>query len=137
MLAGAGVAVGWQRSTRQLPNWEFPAARCTCCCNGFVPARAARLTSCRPASPDGGRGRGRLDYRVEAIVAETIRKRFLSRQKRSVAVIHREIRQACVAQGLLAPSRNTVAGADRPPASGAGRARQGRTGCRPPVAVRR
>jgi putative transposase len=38
---------------------------------------------------------------VEAIVADTIRKRFLSRQKRSVAVIHREIRQACVARGLL------------------------------------
>ena len=72
-------------------------------------AGSGRATDLMPASPDGGRGRGRLDYRVEAIVAETIRKRFLSRQKRSVAVIHREIRQACVAQGLLAPSRNTVA----------------------------
>src|SRR6478609_3122577 len=28
MLASAGVAVGWQRSTRQLPNWVFPAGRC-------------------------------------------------------------------------------------------------------------
>src|SRR5690349_8080845 len=72
-------------------------------------AGSGRVTDLMPASPDGGRGRGRLDYRVEAIVAETIRKRFLSRQKRSVAVIHREIRQACVAQGLQAPSRNTVA----------------------------
>ena len=90
-----------------------------------------------PASPDGGRGRGRLDYRVEAIVAETIRKRFLSRQKRSVAVIHREIRQACVAQGLLAPSRNTVAARiDRLRPAKVARG-PGRTGCRPPVAVRR
>jgi putative transposase len=74
---------------------------------------------------------------VEAIVAETIRKRFLSRQKRSIAVIHREIRQACVAQGLLAPSRNTVAARiDRLRPAKVARG-PGRTGCRPPVAVRR
>ena len=54
-------------------------------------AGSGRATDLMPASPDGGRGRGRLDYRVEAIVAETIRKRFLSRQKcrlpRSMALI--------------------------------------------------
>ena len=41
MLAGAGVAVGWQRSTRQLPHWEFPAARCTCCCKSAPPLSRA------------------------------------------------------------------------------------------------
>ncbi len=71
-------------------------------------ASSGRATDLMPASPDSGGG-GRLDGRVEAIVAETIRKRFLARQKRSVAVIHRKIRQACVTRGLPAPSRNTVA----------------------------
>ena len=100
-------------------------------------AGSGRATDLMPASPDGGRGRGRLDYRVEAIVAETIRKRFLSRQKRSVAVIHREIRQACVAQGLLAPSRNTVAAGSgvciRCRSRAAGEDRMPPARCSPPV----
>ena len=99
-------------------------------------AGSGRATDLMPAGPDGGRGRGRLDYRVEAIVAETIRKRFLTRQKRSVAVIHREIRPACVARGLRAPSRSTVARGS-PRWIRAGRARQGRTGRRPAAAVGR
>jgi len=136
MPAGAGVAVAWQRSTRQLPNWVFPAARCTVLLHRFR-AGSGRATDLMPASPEGGRGRGRLGDRGEAIVAETIRKRFLSRQKRSVAVIHREIRQACVAQGLLAPSRNTVAARiDRLHPAQVARGRGGPDAARP-LAVRR
>lgn len=72
-------------------------------------AGSGRVTDLAPARPNGGLGRSRLDDRVEAIIAETVRKQFLTRQKRSVAVIHREIRQVCLHRGLPAPSRNTVA----------------------------
>lgn len=72
-------------------------------------AGSGLVTDLVPAGSSGGRGRGRLDDRVEVIIAETVRKRFLTRQKRSISVIHREIRQMCLSRGLPAPARNTVA----------------------------
>lgn len=56
----------------------------------------------------GGKGRNRLPEQVEDIVAGLIRRRFLTRQKLSVAALHREIVRACVLQGLKPPTRNTV-----------------------------
>lgn len=61
-----------------------------------------------PAGSSGGRGRTRLSDAVEAIVVAAIRKGFLTRQKRSVAAVHRDIVSACRAQGLPAPSRMTI-----------------------------
>lgn len=58
---------------------------------------------------DGGRGGQRLAEPVEQVIRETIRKRFLTRQKRSVASVHREVARACAVRGLPAPARNTVA----------------------------
>lgn len=58
---------------------------------------------------NGGKGRSRLPEPVEQIIRETIRKRYLTRQKRSVAVIHREITRLCARQGFKPPARNTVA----------------------------
>jgi putative transposase len=66
------------------------------------------VTDLMPDRSSGGRGRSRLDDRVETIIHETVRKRFLSRQKRSVSVIYREIRRACLGDGLSAPAWNTV-----------------------------
>jgi len=58
---------------------------------------------------NGGRGKSRLPEPVEQIIRETILKRYLTRQKRSVAVIHREISRLCARQGFKPPARNTVA----------------------------
>ena len=58
----------------------------------------------------GGRGGNRLPEPVEEIIRDLIlRRRFLTRQKRSVAALHREIAPACAARGPEAPTRNTLA----------------------------
>ncbi|GAA3083761.1 DDE-type integrase/transposase/recombinase [Streptomyces olivoverticillatus] len=46
---------------------------------------------------------------VEAIVVEVLRKRYLTRQRRSVAAVYREIARQCRLRGLRVPSRGTVA----------------------------
>lgn len=56
----------------------------------------------------GGKGGHRLPEPVEEIIRDLIRRRFLTRQRRSVAALHREIASACAARGLKAPTRNTV-----------------------------
>jgi putative transposase len=61
-----------------------------------------------PGASSGGRGGGRLPDDVEAIVAEALRKRYLTRQRRTVASACREITRECRARGLRAPSRGTV-----------------------------
>ncbi len=57
----------------------------------------------------GGRGGGRLAEHVEALIREELRTRYLTRQRRTVAVVHREIARCCRAQGLPVPSRGSVA----------------------------
>ena len=57
----------------------------------------------------GGKGKGRLPESVERIIQELLQKRFLTKQKRSLAAFHREVAQACKAQELRVPARNTVA----------------------------
>ncbi|WP_067470323.1 Mu transposase C-terminal domain-containing protein [Nocardia amamiensis] len=61
-----------------------------------------------PRRSSGGRGRARLPDEVEEIVRKVLRTRYLSRQKRSVAVILREIGRECRMAGLTPPSRSTV-----------------------------
>lgn len=56
----------------------------------------------------GGRGRSRLPEPVEEIMRDLIRRRFLTRQKLSVAALHREIARACALKALKPPTRNTV-----------------------------
>ncbi|WP_445227679.1 transposase [Enterobacter chengduensis] len=46
---------------------------------------------------------------VERIIRELLQKRFLTKQKRSLAAFHREVAQACKAQKLRVPARNTLA----------------------------
>ena len=57
----------------------------------------------------GGKGKGRLPDPVERIIREMLQKRFLTKQKRSLAAFHREVAQACKMQKLRVPARNTVA----------------------------
>ncbi|GAA3084640.1 hypothetical protein GCM10020000_83790 [Streptomyces olivoverticillatus] len=61
-----------------------------------------------PGRSSGGRGSGRLPDEVEAIVAEVLRRRYLTRKRRSVAAVHREIARQCRLGGLRVPSRGSV-----------------------------
>lgn len=71
-------------------------------------AGAGLLTDLAPGISSGGKGKVRLDGEVESIIANVIETLYLSRQKRSIAVIHREIRKRCIQAGYPAPARNTV-----------------------------
>lgn len=62
-----------------------------------------------PGRSGGGKGKGRLPEPVERIIRELLQKRFLTKQKRSLAAFHREVAQACKTQKLPVPARNTVA----------------------------
>jgi putative transposase len=61
-----------------------------------------------PRRSSGGRGGARLAADVEAIVRRVLRARYLVRQKRSVAVICREITRECRIAGVPPPSRSAV-----------------------------
>jgi putative transposase len=61
-----------------------------------------------PGASSGGRGGGRLPDEVEAVVREVLRTRYLTRQRRTVASVYREITRECRVRGLRAPSRGTV-----------------------------
>jgi len=61
-----------------------------------------------PGRSSGGRGSGRLPDEVEAIVREVLRSRYLTRQRRSVAAVCREIARQCRMRALRAPSQGTV-----------------------------
>lgn len=70
---------------------------------------AGVLTDFASGQSSGGKGKGRLPEPVERIIRELLQKRFLTKQKRSLAAFHREVVQACKAQKLRVPTRNTVA----------------------------
>ncbi len=61
-----------------------------------------------PGRSSGGRGRECLPDDVEAVVREVLRTQYLTRQKKTVAAVHREIVRVCRTRGLAAPSRGTV-----------------------------
>jgi len=61
-----------------------------------------------PGQSNGGRGAGRLPDEVEAILREVLASRYLTRQRRSVAAVCREIARQCRIRGLRVPSRGTV-----------------------------
>lgn len=67
------------------------------------------MTDLVPGQSGGGKGKGRLPESVERIIRELLQKRFLTKQKRSLAAFHREVAQACKAQKLRVPARNTLA----------------------------
>lgn len=61
-----------------------------------------------PSPSSGGRGGGRLPAEVEAVVREVLRKQYLTRQRKSVASVHREIRRVCRTHSLPVPSRGAI-----------------------------
>ena len=67
------------------------------------------VTDLAPGRSGGGKGKGRLPELVERIIRDLLQKRFLTKQKRSLAAVYREVAQACKAQKLRVPARNTVA----------------------------
>jgi putative transposase len=80
----------------------------------YVLIRRARqgtglMTDLTRGRSGGGKGKGRLSEPVERIIRELLQKSFLTKQKRSLAAFHREVAQACKAQKLRVPARNTVA----------------------------
>ena len=70
---------------------------------------AGLVTDLARSRSGGGKGKGRLPESVERIIRELLQKRFLTKQKRSLAAFHREVAQACKTQKLPVPARNTVA----------------------------
>jgi putative transposase len=61
-----------------------------------------------PRRSDGGRGREHLPVEVEAVLRDVVRTRYLTRQRRSVAAVHREIKRICLGRGLPVPSRGAL-----------------------------
>ena len=79
----------------------------------YVLIRQARqgsglVTDLVPGQSRGGEGKSRLPEPIECIIRELLQKRFLTKQKRSLTAFHREVAQACKAQKLRVPTRNTL-----------------------------
>ncbi len=76
-----------------LTRWACPGGRRT---SGIRRARqGAGLVTDLARSRSGRRkGKGRLPESVERIIRELLQKRFLTKQKRSLAAFHREVAQA-------------------------------------------
>lgn len=61
-----------------------------------------------PGRSSGGRGGEQLPDDVEAVIREVLRREYLTRQRKTVAAVHREIVRVCRTRGLQAPSRGSV-----------------------------
>ncbi len=79
----------------------------------YVLIRRARhgtglVTDLVPGRSGGGKGKNRLPESVERIIRELLQKRYLTKQKPSLAALYHEVNKACKAQKLPVPARNTV-----------------------------
>ena len=86
----------------------------------YVLIRRARLgsglvTDLALGQSSGGKGKGRLPESVERIIRELLQKRFLTKQKRSLAAFHREVVRACKLQKLRVCVPALGAAAETPP----------------------
>jgi len=66
------------------------------------------VTDLARSSRPGGRGKARVPPEIEIIIADVLNTLYLTRQRRSRAVVTREIRKRCLAAGLRPPSYNTI-----------------------------
>lgn len=66
------------------------------------------LTDLAPRVSSGGKGKTRINDEIEKIVKDVIESFYLTRQRRSIATVMREIRKRCFERGYAAPARNTV-----------------------------
>jgi len=67
------------------------------------------LTDLAVGKSNGGKSKERLPQSVERVIRQLIQKSFLTRQKRTQAAFYRNVVEACKAQNLPVPARNTVA----------------------------
>lgn len=72
-------------------------------------AGSGLVTDLGPSGSGGGKGKMRIAPEVEQVITDVIETLYLSRQKRSKAVITREIVMRCRRAGHRAPSYNTIA----------------------------
>lgn len=61
-----------------------------------------------PGQSSGGRGREHLPEAVESVIREVLRTRYLTKQRRSMSAVHREVVRLCRSRGLPAPSRGAL-----------------------------
>jgi putative transposase len=61
-----------------------------------------------PGRSSGGRGGQELPDEVEVVIREVLRQQYLTRQKKTVAAVCREITRICRTRGLRVPSRGAV-----------------------------
>jgi len=61
-----------------------------------------------PGRSSGGRGRDRLPDAVETVIREVLQNRYLTKQRRTVSAVHREVARVCRARGLSVPSRGVL-----------------------------
>jgi putative transposase len=66
------------------------------------------LTDLAPRISCGGKGKARIQGAVEKIVNDVLESFYLTRQRRSVALIVREIRRRCIELKYPVPARNTI-----------------------------
>ncbi|WP_455549907.1 helix-turn-helix domain-containing protein [Candidatus Regiella insecticola] len=62
---------------------------------------AGLLTDLAPGQSSGGKGKQRLPEQIERIIRELLHKRFLTKHKRSLAALYREIVQSCGRQHAI------------------------------------
>jgi len=66
------------------------------------------VTDLAVMQPGGGKGKARIAPEVDAIISEVVERQYLTRQRRSVALITREIQMHCKERGFKIPAENTV-----------------------------
>ena len=71
-------------------------------------AGSGLLTDLAPRQSNGGKGKGRLQPEIEAIVASSIEKFYLAKQRPSEAALVREIARRCRQNGYRPPARNSI-----------------------------
>jgi putative transposase len=69
---------------------------------------AGVVTDLIPGRSSAGRGGQQLPDEVEAVIREVLRREYLTRQRKTVAAVHREVVRVCRGRGLAAPSRGSV-----------------------------
>jgi len=67
-----------------------------------------QLADLAPSPSNGGRGKLRINKLSEDIVAQAIEEQYLTKQRKSVAVLMRDIQAKCRRAGLPPPHPNTV-----------------------------
>lgn len=69
---------------------------------------SGRVSSLLPTGSDGGRGKSRLDQKIDAVIEATIGDFYLTRERRTVQAACDEVLRRCRNAGITPPHPNTV-----------------------------